>query len=346
MSTTHLNYFFQFLAPQHFSFPMPITYEVAIDRYAEVQGNILKGHGRKNAAFLFIDFRNNGAQAAVREWIADLLTGNNGQPKLTSTAQQLGETETYKASGKAAGGTPFASLMLSGEAYAYFEKDVPKAPNQAVPPFGAPSTIGAFEGGMRVEETRALLEDPAFAEWEGRWFQEDGTPTTIHALLMLADSDPATLENLVQAVHGRLGSFGTTVQVQENGNVLERDLGSGIKEGIEHFGYADGVSQPIYLSNDIQPATDSPLDTLLEAEQLVLVEEPQTGSFGSFFVLRKLGQDVDNFKKEEDEVATGALQQQAAAGHFPFKNDVGAMMVGRLEPGTPACYSTRIIHRN
>lgn len=313
---------------------MPISDIDARALYAKVQGNILKGHGRENAAFLFIDFGNGPGQAPARAWIADLLTGSNEQPQLTSTAQQLTETAHFKKTGES--GAPFASLMLSSEGYAWFNEDVPTAPSQAAAPFGSARTVEAFAGGMRTEETRALLDDPAFEEWERPWFQEDGTPTLIHALLLLADDSLATLGGIVQAVQARLASFGATVRVEERGNVLKKDLGSGVPEGIEHFGYADGVSQPIYLSDDMQPATDSPLDTLLKAEELVLVAEPRTGSFGSFFVFRKLAQDVDNFKNEEEKIATGILQQQATAGHFPFKNDVGAMMVGRVEAGTPA----------
>lgn len=101
---------------------------------------------------------------------------------------------------------------------------------------------------------------------------------------------------------------------------------------IEHFKYADGVSQPLYLSDDKVAAPHHLRDVALGAVELVLLPDPlgtQPNSFGSFLVFRKLQQDVACFKNEE----------KALAGPQGLNLDnaerVGAMLVGRFENGTP-----------
>ncbi|MGW2492126.1 hypothetical protein ACWCV9_33600 [Streptomyces sp. NPDC001606] len=76
-------------------------------------------------------------------------------------------------------------------------------------------------------------------------------------------------------------------------------------DGIEHFGYADGRSQPPFLTKDLE--TD----------------------FGNYFVLRKLEQNVLAFRQAEEALAH-ALKLE--------NNDrerAGAMLIGRFKNGTP-----------
>jgi Dyp-type peroxidase family len=118
---------------------------------------------------------------------------------------------------------------------------------------------------------------------------------------------------------------------------LREEPGKGIRNeagnGIEHNGYADGVSQPLFFKKDIQEEAarigranwqpESPLS-------LALVPDPgKAGTFGSYFVFRKLEQDVKGFKKREADLATalGLTGDDAERA--------GALVVGRFEDGTP-----------
>ena len=108
-------------------------------------------------------------------------------------------------------------------------------------------------------------------------------------------------------------------------------------DGIEHFGYVDGRSQPIFLTEDVEAerlrqdgATN--WDPKFGPGRAIVPDK--TGAdplsqFGSYLVFRKLEQDVRKFKVEEGKLA----QRLGLAG-----NDVeraGAMIVGRFEDGTP-----------
>jgi deferrochelatase/peroxidase EfeB len=105
-------------------------------------------------------------------------------------------------------------------------------------------------------------------------------------------------------------------------------------DGIEHFGYVDGRSQPLLLQEDIKAekeTTDgiSIWDPTFPLKQ-VLVPCPggaSANSFGSYFVFRKLEQNVKDFKAKEDKIAEDlGLENKELAG---------AMIVGRFEDGTP-----------
>ena len=108
-------------------------------------------------------------------------------------------------------------------------------------------------------------------------------------------------------------------------------------EGIEQSGYGDGRSQPIFLTEDIDAerlrkdgATNwGPKFGLRRA----IVPDPTgvepSSQFGSYFIYRKLEQNVRKFKDDENKLAT----RLGLTG-----NDVdraGAMIIGRFEDGTP-----------
>jgi Dyp-type peroxidase family len=150
-------------------------------------------------------------------------------------------------------------------------------------------------------------------------------------MVLLADDDLAALGTLAATVSADVASFARILTV-EHGDALRNAAG----DGIEHFGYLDGRSQPIYFSTDLaaEGGTDKwdpsePLSRVLVADKTT----DQPDSFGSYFVFRKLEQNVRGFKTREQELAdalglTGDDRERA-----------GAMAVGRYEDGTPLALS-------
>lgn len=123
---------------------------------------------------------------------------------------------------------------------------------------------------------------------------------------------------------------------------LRKAIRNAAGQGIEHFGYVDGRSQPLLLLEDIEKEAEAgiahwdptfPLNAALVHDpvppnpQNPTVTDPN--AFGSFFIFRKLEQKVAGFKTREQDLAdalslTGDDRERA-----------GALVVGRFEDGTP-----------
>lgn len=261
-----------------------------------LQGNILKGHGRNFTSHLFIRFYKNNRKEAMK-WIRDF------SEKVTSCRKQLKETNLFKKNGIP--GSIFFGFYLTGEGYAY---------------------IGGkadFLSSMKNAE----LGDPEVKEWEEGYQQE------IHAMILIADDNYDTVQDQKQLLAGELSGFSDILKI-ENGNVIRNPEG----EGIEHFGYADGISQPLFFKEEIEEYRKKYEDYLVFDPAFpltqVLVKDPlveNENAFGSFLVFRKLEQDVKGFKKQERHIAE----------RMNLENDevVGAAMVGRFEDGTPYALS-------
>jgi Dyp-type peroxidase family len=277
--------------------------------FANVQGNILKGHGREFVQCIFLNFLPD-QQVGVRGWINTM--ANDGT--LTSATKQLQDTETFHNTGVKAG--LFGTFFLTHKGYEYLNINAPAALNFPADP--------SFQGGMEA----AGLNDPALTEWDQGFRQAD-----IHGMLLLADENEQTLQTQATAILAGAALFLGPVHV-EHGNVLNNPNG----DGIEHFGYVDGVSQPIFIEPDVtkivnngqeNPALWDPAATL----DLVLVKDPNAAdeddAYGSYFVFRKLEQNVQGFKDMEEDLAhtlgLGCADEERA----------GALLVGRFEDGTP-----------
>lgn len=120
--------------------------------------------------------------------------------------------------------------------------------------------------------------------------------------------------------------------------ILARQNAGRLPEGIEHFGFKDGSSQPVIEGSDTvaHPGQDiiKPGEFILgypnESGNIVnplLV--PEIGSNGTFVVYRKLYQDVALFRKFTTDVASDLSP--------PLNNAdlVAAKMVGRWRSGAP-----------
>jgi Dyp-type peroxidase family len=272
----------------------------------DLQGNILKGHGRQFTFNLFLSFKP-GQQASVRTWIA-----NFSNVFVTSARKQLDETALFH-SQHIPGGI-FTSFYLSAAGYAYLGVPAAKMP-----------TDSQFAHGMQA--SGAALHDPAPATWSPGL---NGASGAIHAMVLIADADVHLARGLARAVRLSLVDKGVVVAT-ERGVVLRNAKG----DGIEHNNYVDGISQPVFFADEMPAHHDqwNPSAT----PSLMLVADPggkDGNSLGSYFVFRKLEQNVRGFKANEKAMAAAVL----APGADPEL--AGAMLVGRFEGGTPVLLSS------
>jgi len=263
-----------------------------------LQGNILKGHGRDHAAVLIINFGpSDGTRAdpvAAKAWIRSI-----GSTRITSAYEQERQKDPALN-----GLATFQTLALSSRGYEFLSSRRPKD--------------GAFRDGL--QKRGAMLNDPPVPQWEPPYQQD---PRDIHGLLLIANKDPNLITDEVAKVANELATFGGRVLIEERADQLKDSQ----DENIEHFGYRDGVSQPLLIREPKaphEPAFDqhAPL-------KLVLTEDPAgTERFGSYLVYRKLEQDPKGFE-------TGIDQVVSTAGINMDKDLVGAMAIGRFKDGTP-----------
>ena len=281
-----------------------------------LQANILKGHGRDHTANLFFRFT---AADPGRSFLRGL--------KLTTALEQLQAAERFRQGGTSGGGLLCALLTAKG----YGALGIPA---DQIP------ASGVFRQGMAAQAAR--LNDPAPEDLEASLAQE------FHLLVLVADTTPELVQATVRGIQAAAQANALILLHLELGKARKNLAG----EGVEHFGYVDGRSQPLLLWEDIEQEwlkTGRPLPPT--NPQAVLGDEknwqwsplfplgqvlrpcPSGAGYGSYFVFRKLEQDVRGFKAREE----------ALAGELGLEGDdaerAGALMVGRFEDGTPVARS-------
>ncbi len=277
-----------------------------------LQGNILKGHGRDHSWNVFFTF--GGDNAKTRRLLRQL-----GNGFVTDAYKQLLASEAFKTDDKKDGGT-FCAAFLSAKGYQTLGLT-----------FTAPEANDAFGAGMKAGQV--ALGDPPSTAWEAPFQQE------LHAMVLIADDDVARGSAAAASIRLLIGDAGGTVHHTQTGTAIRNTAGN----GLEHFGYIDGRSQPLMLLEDIEKESRDegiaqwdptfPLTTALVPDPLVADAEEL--AFGSFFVFRKLEQNVRGFKTLEQNLAdaltlTGRNRARA-----------GAFVVGRFEDGTPITMADR-----
>jgi Dyp-type peroxidase family len=270
----------------------------------DLQANILKAHGRDHAAHVFLQF---DSWSEGRAFIRDIA----GWVK--SARQQLDEAEVFKALRRSSG--RFVALFLSAAGYRALGVEPERTPPEK-----------AFHVGMRQRSEE--LGDLPSSCWE-QYFQKQ-----IHAMILIADSTD-------HQVARHLSDLQRTMERYAGVNELGREIGKALKGkfetkngqkewDIEHFGYVDGISVPVMLRDDLpEPrkhwSSEAPL-----AQALVVDPGGQDAlSFGSYFVFRKLEQNVRAFKQAEKQLGDVLGLQCDDAER------AGAMIIGRFENGTP-----------
>ena len=272
-----------------------------------LQGNILRGHGRDRAIYIFFQFKN-GQEADVKCWIKELATTE----RITSAQRQLDAAKQYRRYNIR--GHLFMNFFLSAKGYEYL---YPKHKGKLS------FDDEAFLCGMKAAQHR--LNDPPKNTWEPGYQHE------IHAMALLAHDDEHSLRQAAAQLCGTVKAY-TENCWSECGKVMwnQQDY------AIEHFGYIDSRSQPLFFQSDIERESVRMGEKRVwdpgSGPDLVLVQDPygRNGSdSGSYLVFRKLEQDVRAFKEYEQQFATtlGLTGDDVKRA--------GALVVGRFEDGTP-----------
>ncbi len=170
----------------------------------------------------------------------------------------------------------------------------------------------AFRAGMHSRN----LGDPERSEWEEPYNCD------IDAALILIDDSEKDLKDRLDELKQAWGSSIVGIQW---GHKLENEHG----QTIEHFGYVDGISQPIFLKDQYEKVASKDVWDPAASPSIVLEKEPQSDYFGSYLVFRKLEQNVKAFKDAEERLAN-------TLGFSEETEEVaGALIVGRFEHGLP-----------
>ena len=293
-----------------------------------LQGNILKGHGRDFAKYLILSLPGDSSRAKQ-------LVGVLASTYVKSAATQFDEAAEFRKSQSP--GAPFGCLLLSAEGYRRMGFDPAKlALRQPADEFIQSNFV---DGMQKYGESDFHDPPPDKLEVEYR------DSTRIHVLLLLADDILKRLSDSLKDAIGLVVDSGGEVVKVEHGYVLRNDA----KDGIEHFGFVDGISQPLFLKGDFQyDGSGGRVKTKsgnsierwdpFASLGLVLRNDPMTAvpdSFGSYAVYRKLEQNVQAFLAREKELAD-QLELEGRAREL-----AGALAVGRFRDGTPVALSDK-----
>lgn len=263
----------------------------------EIQGNILKPHGRNHAVYLFLKFNQDIERA--KQWI-----GRFSHRYVTSALEQAEQAKLYRQN-KDVPGKLFANFFLTSAGYLHLGYPYEQLPNE-----------DGFRQGMQDPNMQNELGDDK-KDWHDEFQHE------FHAMVLLAADKivgprtkeakleeqknqatlpqlPALLRRTVEKIKNEIIPI-VDFSYEQTGYVL-RDQETG--EEIEHFGFRDGVSQPLFLKRDIdKERKDSdfsqwdpraPLSLVLFKDPLGKKDE----SYGSFLVFRKLEQNVGGWNRD------------------------------------------------
>ena len=185
-----------------------------------LQPNIVKEHVRDILRVLLLRFDDPRAARALLTHVAGLMK---------SAWEHLEEIDRYKQGGPP--GTPYVGLGLTAAGYRALglgEERIPGDP--------------AFRRGAPADETCEILGDVPVSEWEPAYRQQ------VHAAVLIGDAEEAADAVLAcrESIVSRLGE-GVTLLGEEFGRGYKNES----RKGIEHFGYVDGRSQPLFLEEEI-----------------------------------------------------------------------------------------------
>ncbi|MCX5379310.1 peroxidase [Streptomyces sp. NBC_00091] len=298
------------------------------------QGDILAGSRKDHACLLLLHFRD--AERA-RAWLARLL------PEISTTEEMARFNAAFSTARLKAGGSDPAGLSAQWTGLSLTHPGLRLfAGREPFPALPAGSTAEAFaQGAARRAEALGDTGESAPDSW---LFGAEEPGRAVHAVLSLSADDPARLASAVARHKKALGPAGGEVVFRQNGGKLP-----GALKGHEHFGFADGISQPGVRGfhepdpDDAATVKGKPGTRLVPPGEFLVGQEkagrrpaglPAWATGGSFQVVRRLAQDVPGWWDQARE-RLADLKKAGAAPAEATPAWVAARLVGRWPGGTP-----------
>lgn len=295
----------------------------------EIQGNILAPFRCDHQAFVFLGFGHR--QSAARTWLAEVTD------RVSSTMDVLDGRQTS-----------YLNLGLTAPGLVVLRPEV-AADLAGFEAFWNGPLGGRLDESGALTTTAALLGDVDESDPKA-WLIGGPNRPPVDVVLTLAADDPDMLRIRVEEECARAESAGLVVipirgrdggeERYQKGAILRDN-----ERSVEHFGFADGISQPgirgfteAVTRNDRLESARRPGSPVIAAGEFIVglpgerrpptrTPRPEAAPWmrnGSFQVFRRLRQDVAGWRRKMEE-----LKGDRTAA------DTAAMAVGRLYDGTP-----------
>ncbi len=346
----------------------PVEPRLAMD---EIQGIVVPGFFKPRQTLLYLRIPDDAAALpAFRQFVGDLAgladAPDPAQPSVSTARQTLTDRQAYRREKKRAAAEnrpmrrPDAPVLV---AIAFTSRGLAR-----LMPDADAIRSPAFALGMAARS--ALLGDPVDRNDPGhpdRWLV-GGTSDTLDAMLVIADDLPAKIKRAEDACTARLRAMKVDVVPEHGGSDPDRP-------GREHFGFADGISQPgirglaserprDFITERHIRATSQPTarlqgypgQDLVWPGEFVLGYEaagpdpmlpgpvssagPDWANNGSFLVYRRLRQDVPAFWRAMTGEAR-RLSRDKAFGRTLTATQLASLLIGRWPDGTPVMRSAK-----
>lgn len=306
-----------------------------------LQGNILKSHGRKFTRNIFLGFKSS-ARTKVKHQIASLATVSTRKNwwndlRITSAYRQKEQSGIKKNIPN----STFVNFFLSAKGYIYFRISPPPDPTFQL---GMKESL-EWPSYVRQGLIKKLNKDPgsirndlrsSFKKGKmnkGKWASPYNNE--IHAMILLANENENDLDVAEKQVSDFFYNLCDIFHVERGSR---REFG---EKGLstEHFGFVDNISNPLFFLQDYEKAKEKEAKKQFDhydpkaSLSLVLVPDVHGGdnAYGSYLVFQKLEQNVRKFFQQIDE-----LQNRLG-----IKKELAeAFVIGRFKDGTPVVISS------
>jgi deferrochelatase/peroxidase EfeB len=290
--------------------------------FSDLQGGIVKNHGRQYSLYIFIQFDRNKPND-VKQWIRDEIAGT-----VTSTLAQIEATKVYREALKTSDSPPedgesCQNFFLSAHGY------------QAL---GLSSVVlddTHFVRGMKEQWEDSYRLDTPPPPGEDYWYcppdRWDMGNDPIDALIAISHSSLAQLATKAQEVINQFTKVGRVLACEAGYRLKNSDGYS-----VVSFGFADGISQPIFLQSEYEKYLTRQNIGREDIQKwdpranlsLTLVRDPggEAHSYGTYCVFQKIETNNDLYARQLDRLKT-TLEIDDERAH--------ALVMGRFRDGTP-----------
>jgi Dyp-type peroxidase family len=292
--------------------------ELTSDMLQNLQANIIRAHVRDHLVAIFVRFEqneDNRSPGQVAEAGRALL--HELAPLVTSAETHERRREAFRAFVASGEGPPaalpYVGVGLARSGYDALQVRFRRRPDQH------------FFDGMRADAP-TFKEDLAAKSWD------DTYKPRVDAVVLVGGNEKDAVRTCSREVRNLVAKYHCKVAGTEVG----RTYRNGEKYPIEHFGFVDGRSQPLFDADEIaaeEATTGISQWDPTRSPRLVLVPDLVTYDpathLGSYLVFRKLEQNVKRFHDHLEDLA----RELNTAELGPARS--GALVIGRYRDGTP-----------